>query len=103
MLAGIAEELGSPLGFRTVAEARARWRVRRWDGERLPARDDAPDGPAGAATRGKDLALATWKQMLDNGSLQDGDKHLGATARTPVARVFPATFRRGRTDCHRDR
>ena len=27
------------------------------------------------------LALATWKQLLDNGSMQDGDKYLRATAR----------------------
>ena len=36
------------------------------------------------------VALATWKLMLDNGSMQDGEKHLRATARTPVCRVSPA-------------
>ena len=38
------------------------------------------------------LALATWKQLVDLGSMQDGEEHLRATARTPVARVSRATY-----------
>jgi NADH-quinone oxidoreductase subunit G len=38
------------------------------------------------------VRLATWKQMIDNGSMQDGDKHLAATARPAVARVSAAVF-----------
>jgi NADH-quinone oxidoreductase subunit G len=34
-----------------------------------------------------EMALSTWKLMLDNGSMQDNEKHLAATARTPVCRV----------------
>ncbi|HEU4810863.1 MAG TPA: NADH-quinone oxidoreductase subunit G [Nocardioides sp.] len=97
ILAGIAEELaelgqGSPLGFRTVAEARAEFEeMGPWDGERASA--PAPD-PAEQARRttGDGLVLATWKQMLDNGSMQDGEEHLRATARTPVARVGRSVF-----------
>ncbi len=87
ILAGIAEELGRPLGFRTVEEARsAMTELGPWDGDRA----SLPETPA--ATRAKapkknELALATWKLMLDNGSLQDNEKHLAATARTPVCRV----------------
>ncbi len=83
VLAGIAEELDAPLGFRNVAEARAQMNdLGPWDGARAAA-------PAVAAATGLDagLALASWKQMLDDGSLQDGDKHLAATARPVVARV----------------
>ncbi|WP_435770034.1 NADH-quinone oxidoreductase subunit G [Nocardioides sp. SYSU DS0651] len=98
-LAGVADELallgqGSPLGFRTVDEARAELQqLGPWDGPR-PA---APTGAAGAAAarpeRGAgELALATWKQMLDNGRMQDGDKYLKATARTPVALVSRSVF-----------
>ena len=97
VLAGIAEELGRPLGFRTVAEARVQMEeIGGWDGDRaVLSRDDAPaldplDAPAG------EVALATWKQMLDNGSMQDGEDHLRATARRPVARVTPAIVRRPR-------
>jgi NADH-quinone oxidoreductase subunit G len=34
---------------------------------------------------------ATWRQLLDRGLLQDGDPFLGATARSAVARLSPAT------------
>ncbi|MFC4783088.1 NADH-quinone oxidoreductase subunit G [Nocardioides sp. MAHUQ-72] len=95
VLAGIAEELaqlgqGSPLGFRTVAEARAQMEeLGPWDGERA-ATVEAASVPA--ATTDGGLRLATWKQMIDNGSMQDGDPALRATARRPVARVSPATY-----------
>jgi NADH-quinone oxidoreductase subunit G len=87
ILAGIAEELGKPLGFRNVAEARsAMTELGLWDG----ARAVLPDIPAATRVKGpkkSELALATWKLMLDNGSMQDNEKHLAATARTPVCRV----------------
>ncbi len=47
---------------------------------------DPLDAPAG------EVALATWKQMIDNGSMQDGEDHLRATARVPVARVTAAVY-----------
>ena len=34
-----------------------------------------------------EMLLATWRQLLDNGSLQEGEPHLAGTARKPVARV----------------
>jgi NADH-quinone oxidoreductase subunit G len=87
ILAGIADELGRPLGFRTVAEARsAMTELGPWDGARV----SLPDTPAAGRVTGPkqgELALATWKLMLDNGSMQDNEKHLAATARTPVCRV----------------
>ena len=91
ILAGIAEELDRPLGFRTVAEARARMaELGPWDGERPSF---TPVAPAAAPKRApKGLRLASWKLMIDNGSMQDGDKHLAATARPAVARITPALF-----------
>jgi NADH-quinone oxidoreductase subunit G len=92
ILAGIAEELGRPLGFRTVAEARAAMtELGPWDGQRA----SLPENPVVAEVRGLhkgELALATWKLMLDNGSMQDNEKHLAATARTPVCKVSGAAF-----------
>jgi NADH-quinone oxidoreductase subunit G len=87
VLAGIAEELGRPLGFRTSAEAHARMvEMGPWDGDRaaLPEAPATTTDPADG-----ELALATWKLMLDNGSMQDGEKYLRATARQPVCRVSP--------------
>ncbi|MEV5003417.1 NADH-quinone oxidoreductase subunit G [Nocardioides sp. LML1-1-1.1] len=105
-LAGIADELahlgqGSPLGFRTVEEVRAEMgQLGPWDGPRVEwapaaAESAAPAGESPHSTAGNPhsaVRLATWKQLLDNGSLQDGDKYLKATARTPVALVTRAVY-----------
>ena len=95
ILAGIAEELaalghGAALGFRTVDEVRR-------EVEQLGAWDEAPttvspadvDAAATPAGEGSHV-LATWKPMLDLGSMQDGEEHLRATARRPVARLSAA-------------
>ena len=77
--------LGHPLGFRTVDEARAQMEdFGGWDGDRASL---TGHGASTAAASTDGLALATWKQMIDNGSMQDGDEHMRATARIPVARV----------------
>ena len=90
VLAGIAEELERPLGFRTVAEVRTEWeQLGPWDGGR-PEFNAAAAAAAGEAT--ETVALATWKQMIDLGSMQDGEEHLRATARPPVARLSPTTY-----------
>jgi NADH-quinone oxidoreductase subunit G len=97
ILAGIAEELaalgqGSPLGFRTVAEARAQMEeMGPWDGDRaalepVQAHDVTDD------LNGSGVTLATWKQLLDNGTMQDGDDNLRATARMPVVRVSATVY-----------
>ncbi|MDF1606108.1 NADH-quinone oxidoreductase subunit G [Nocardioides sp. YIM 152315] len=109
ILAGIAEELsalgvGRPLGFRTVAEARAEMEeMGPWDGERAvlggsetalrpsSTTEEAGAGAPSSTTEGH-FALATWKLMIDNGSLQDGDKAYRATGRAPVARLSPTAY-----------
>ena len=99
ILSGIADELatlgrGSPLGFRTVAEVRAKMiEMGPWDGERSPVVEQrAPASVVETPERAQGLILSTWKQMLDNGSMQDGDKHLAATARAAVARVSATMY-----------
>jgi NADH-quinone oxidoreductase subunit G len=90
VLAGVADELGMPLGFRTSAEAHDRMvDMGPWDGDRATL----PETPAAASATGPregQVALSTWKLMLDNGSMQDGEKQLRATARTPICRVSPS-------------
>lgn len=87
VLAGIAEEMGRPLGFRTVPEVRRQMEeLGPWDGARATLESVEPATSAEPAA-GEGFALATWKQMLDDASMLDGDKHLAATARPAVALV----------------
>ena len=90
VLAGIAEELGRPLGFRTVTEVRTEMEsLGPWDGERATS----PSVPAtAAAAADRTFALATWKQQIDLGAMQDGEEHLRATARKPVALLSRAAY-----------
>ena len=60
-----------------------------WDGERAEAPSVAAAALAPVAAG--EAVLATWRQLLDRGLLQDGDPYLSATARTAVARLSPAT------------
>ncbi len=46
--------------------------------------DQTPVGPGQAI-------LSTWRHLLDNGTLQEGEPYLAATARVAVIRVSPAT------------
>jgi NADH-quinone oxidoreductase subunit G len=90
VLSGIAEEMGTPLGFRTVEQARADLvDLGVWDGPRSPA----PDVPAGSSVQvpAGSAVLDTWRQLIDDGRLLDGDPYLQATARRVVARLSPGT------------
>ncbi|HSU03723.1 MAG TPA: NADH-quinone oxidoreductase subunit G, partial [Nocardioides sp.] len=94
VLSGIADELGRPLGFRTVTEVRAEMQaLGPWDGAR-PVLDagKAPKPPRAPRKGTSVLTLATWKQLIDLGSMQDGEVHLRATARRPVARLSRTTY-----------
>src|SRR5699024_8146598 len=49
-----------------------------------------PATPAREAAAGQ-AVLATWRMLLDEGRMQDGEPHLAGTARRPVARMSPGT------------
>ncbi|GAA3535192.1 NADH-quinone oxidoreductase [Aeromicrobium flavum] len=95
VLAGIAEELGRPIGIRTTAEAAAEWReLGPWDGKRIVFRGRKPAAAktaAGKVVAGR-VVLDTWKQLIDGGRLQDGADFLRQTAREPVLRASEATL-----------
>jgi NADH-quinone oxidoreductase subunit G len=55
-----------------------------WESPQVPAAP-VPEPGAGQAV------LATWRRLLDNGSLQDGEPHLAGTARAVVALLSEAT------------
>ncbi len=86
----LADEMGEFLGTRTLREVRAEMAaLGRWAGER-PA---APEVEAGEVPSPDDgtLVLATWRHLLDRGSLQDGEPFLAGTAPRPVARLSAST------------
>jgi NADH-quinone oxidoreductase subunit G len=90
VLAELADGLGTDLGFRTPAEARAELdELGIWEGER----GEAPDYEAGqpAAADGNAAVLATWRMALDESRALDGEPYLQATARAPVAQMSPRT------------
>ncbi|HET8561188.1 MAG TPA: NADH-quinone oxidoreductase subunit G [Marmoricola sp.] len=99
-LAGIAEEMGRPLGFRTTEQVRAEMaQVGPWDGARPepPQVEAMPVGDAAIAPTDpadRPYVLASWKQMIDDGRMQDGDLFYKATARTPVVLVSAAHLER---------
>ncbi|UPK75830.1 NADH-quinone oxidoreductase subunit G [Nocardioidaceae bacterium SCSIO 66511] len=91
VLAGIAEELGDGLGFRTVEQAGAELaEVGRWDGARTPEPQSAGEPPASPGEG--EVVLDTWRLMVDDGRGQDGDDYYKATARKPVLRASEATL-----------
>ena len=90
VLHALADEMGVPLALPSVEAARAE--LERLGTTRRPRSAD-PSVPAAeppSVGRGR-AVLATWRQLLDRGSLQDGEPHLAGTAREPVAVVSPAT------------
>ncbi len=103
VLAGIAEELGTPLGWRTSEQVWTEMtQVGPWDGERASMSGSGDEGgfealagSRSATTEGNsagELVLASWKQLIDDGRMQDGADDMRRTARNPVVLVGPATL-----------
>jgi NADH-quinone oxidoreductase subunit G len=87
VLAGLAEDLGVDLGFRTVEQAAAEIaELGPWDGTRAAP----PDVERTAIVDG--VRLATWKLLIDDGRMQAGDDALRATGRKGVALVAKSTY-----------
>ena len=94
VLAGIAEELGTPArASAPPSRSGPRWtRSGPWDGERPASIERGFETLAGAPLRNHrggagSLVLASWKQLIDDGRMQDGDEAMRATARKPVVLV----------------
>ncbi|MFI6828852.1 NADH-quinone oxidoreductase subunit G [Kribbella sp. NPDC050241] len=91
-LAALAQEMDRSLGFSTPAGAKKEYdELGRWDGDRAqePTYQAGPSLGAFDSTR-----LATWRMLIDDSRANDGEPHLTATARTPVARISLTTARR---------
>lgn len=86
----LADELGEFLGTRTLREVRAEMaELGPWSGARAAAPTVEP-GEVPSLDAGT-LVLATWRHLLDRGSLQDGEPFLAGTAPRPLARVSATT------------
>jgi NADH-quinone oxidoreductase subunit G len=90
VLSALADGMGSDLGLRNAARARAELlELGRWEGQRpaAPRIEPARVGRPGHGT----AVLATWRLALDASRALDGEAPLLATARTPVARMSART------------
>ncbi|MEJ7628004.1 MAG: NADH-quinone oxidoreductase subunit G [Nocardioidaceae bacterium] len=109
VLSGIADEVGHPLGFASIADARTDMtELGPWDGQ-----TDAPVTPDGNASTvphsptattalsdseqhgsppGTPLVLSTWRMLVDDSRGVDGDDALRATGRRLVAVLSAATL-----------
>lgn len=87
----IADELDIDLGTRDIQVLREEIRdLGEWDGPRPVSEDTAAEPEPPRAGEGQAI-LATWQLLLDDGRGQDGQPHMAATARRPVARVSADT------------
>ncbi|KRE35932.1 NADH-quinone oxidoreductase subunit G [Janibacter sp. Soil728] len=85
----LADEMGEFLGTRTAAEARSSL-----EATTPPAAKGYPPrvrrAPVPEPGTGE-LVLATWRLMLDEATMQEGEPFLAGTAKAPRAHVSPAT------------
>ena len=88
ILSMIADEMGTPINLPTVAAtAREIAALGNWDGEAVTFEKTSITKPA--ASDGK-MNLASWRLLLDLGTLQDGEANLAGTARKATARISKA-------------
>ena len=88
VLAMIAESMGFVVPGDVPALRREMGSLGAWSGARA-ASPNVTAAPAGNGTR-----LATWRQLLDSGLMQEDEPHLAATARPTVAVLSAATASR---------
>ncbi|MFB7612717.1 NADH-quinone oxidoreductase subunit G [Kitasatospora sp. NPDC056181] len=86
----LADALGHRLGLADVRAVRLELnRFAPWAGDRATDPATHPGLLPRPATG--QAVLAGWRQLLDNGTLQQGDQHLAGTRHRAVARISPVT------------
>jgi NADH-quinone oxidoreductase subunit G len=93
VLGAIADEMDVHLGLPDAAATRAELAsLGVWRGARPePPGPGGDDGSPVAVVPPGQALLATWRQLLDSGRMQDGEPSLAGTARPVVARMSAAT------------
>jgi NADH-quinone oxidoreductase subunit G len=90
VLDGIADEMGTDLGLSDAAATMTELRrLGIWHGLRATEPLVSPGLPPRPADG--EAILSTWRLLLDNGRLQDGEPYLSATAQKPVIRLSKET------------
>ena len=83
VLHAIAAEMGIDLGLPDADSARSEiHRLGAWSGSR-PTSPQVPSGTMPTPALGE-AVLSSWRMLLDNGRLQDGEPNLAGTARAPT-------------------
>jgi len=90
VLNALAEEMDVVLGLPSAEAALAEVEALGVTALARPVDPMVPAPPAPPLGRGQ-AVLATWRLLLDEGSLQAGEPHLAGTARPPVALLSAAT------------
>ena len=89
ILSMLADEIGKPINLATVKSARNEFEsIGNWDGSRS-AMKLIPGNP-GKSTTGDEAVLNSWRNLLDKGSLQDGEDNLAGTARKSIVVISSA-------------
>lgn len=92
--AGVLAMLASAAGHTLVGDTRILRAeiasLTSWSGPRVSAPSVAPSVASSGTAGDSGFRLATWRQLLDSGLMQEGEPHLAATARPSVVRICAA-------------
>ena len=83
ILSMLADEIGKPINLPTVKAARNEFEsIGNWDGQLAAMKPAIPLEIK--SVKADEAILSSWRNLLDKGSLQDGEENLAGTARQSV-------------------
>ena len=89
ILSMLADEIGKPINLATVKSARNEFEsIGNWDGSKNSMKPVAATSVINASS--DEAVLNSWRNLLDKGSMQDGEDNLAGTARKSVVVISPA-------------
>jgi NADH-quinone oxidoreductase subunit G len=89
ILSMLADEIGKPINLATVKSARNEFEsIGNWDGSKNSMKPVEASSVINAS--GDEAVLNSWRNLLDKGSMQDGEDNLAGTARKSVVVISPA-------------
>ena len=89
ILSMLADQIGKPINLATVKSARNEFEsIGNWDGSKNSMKPVAAASVINAS--GDEAVLNSWRNLLDKGSMQDGEDNLAGTARKSVVVISSA-------------